>query len=547
MFFLSAFAVSLLCELSLCIPLPDNATSLLPPVPTATLQSVAQTPPLSTADTLLFAPAQIIPIPPPARIAAAEENDTLNLFPPDRPPLAPSSLPSESLATTVIEILTDTKTVTEAPTTITVSAAPTTVTDVVTVIVSAPPPPPLSLATPGPKAAWTAPAHMTDMSAFNISAFPGGQQNLRLVKGIPASASATSFADAAVETPDAASDTGWNNASTVMQLLYPANSINPGTKPQGGAEFYAAPLALASAKSVNLTYSVFFPDGFDWVKAGKLPGLYGGHTGCSGGAAAGDCFSTRMMWRRDGIGELYLYAPKDKQTNALCSDSKSVCDSAYGMSVGRGSFSYAAGAWTTVLQTVQLNTPGKQNGVFTLHVNGKQVLHRADVFYRDVAASPAKPTKTKTSTKAPPTSTADDDDGDDGGDLPVVGPLLSGLLGRRRAVVQEVPRDMRPLMLPPQTASPQSPLPVSPPLAPQGGPATVTMTLPATTTMTSTVWLTSIMYPTMLPISDQTTQRGPVGFDGIFFSTFFGGHQADYATPRDQYVWFKDFALTVNS
>jgi hypothetical protein len=34
-----------------------------------------------------------------------------------------------------------------------------------------------------------------------------------------------------------------------------------------------------------------------------------------------------------------------------------------------------------------------------------------------------------------------------------------------------------------------------------------------------------------------------IGFAGIFFSTFFGGHDDKYATPRDQYVWFKDFAL----
>lgn len=34
-----------------------------------------------------------------------------------------------------------------------------------------------------------------------------------------------------------------------------------------------------------------------------------------------------------------------------------------------------------------------------------------------------------------------------------------------------------------------------------------------------------------------------IGFAGIFFSTFFGGHADKYATPRDQYVWFKDFAL----
>jgi len=60
---------------------------------------------------------------------------------------------------------------------------------------------------------------------------------------------------------------------------------------------------------------------------------------------------------------------------------------------------------------------------------------------------------------------------------------------------------------------------------------------------------------------DQPTEQ--VGLVGIFFrcgsrlwfcgvlliclsSTFFGGHDDRYATPEDQYIWFKDFSLTVN-
>lgn len=37
------------------------------------------------------------------------------------------------------------------------------------------------------------------------------------------------------------------------------------------------------------------------------------------------------------------------------------------------------------------------------------------------------------------------------------------------------------------------------------------------------------------------------GFTGIFFSTFFGGHDPSWATPKDQYMWFKGFALTINT
>jgi len=37
------------------------------------------------------------------------------------------------------------------------------------------------------------------------------------------------------------------------------------------------------------------------------------------------------------------------------------------------------------------------------------------------------------------------------------------------------------------------------------------------------------------------------GFSGIFFGGLFGGHNASWATLRDQYMRFKDFALAVNN
>lgn len=148
---------------------------------------------------------------------------------------------------------------------------------------------------------------MTDLCAFNVSSFTSGKNNLDIVTGIPASASAI-FISAASE-PTTLGTPQWNNSSAVLQLLYPEDSINPGNRdrPQGGAQFYATPLPeMADAKNVTLTYDVFFPVDFDWVLAGKLPGLYGGREGCSGGDDAQDCFSTRLMWRKDGFGELYL-------------------------------------------------------------------------------------------------------------------------------------------------------------------------------------------------------------------------------------------------
>lgn len=37
-----------------------------------------------------------------------------------------------------------------------------------------------------------------------------------------------------------------------------------------------------------------------------------------------------------------------------------------------------------------------------------------------------------------------------------------------------------------------------------------------------------------------------IGFIGLFFSTFFGGHSADWSPSADQYTYFKEFAMWNN-
>ena len=167
---------------------------------------------------------------------------------------------------------------------------------------------------------WVLPETFTDLSPFGIERIAYGSSNIAIVTGIPASASASipslglpiPVATPSVFTASSAVVSAaelprrWTNSSATYRLFFPSGSINPGNKPQGGSDFYASPLALQSATNVTLQYSIFFPADFEWVQGGKLPGLYGGHGGCSGGNNAKSCFSTRMMWRQGGAGELYL-------------------------------------------------------------------------------------------------------------------------------------------------------------------------------------------------------------------------------------------------
>lgn len=155
---------------------------------------------------------------------------------------------------------------------------------------------------------WASDPKMADLSSFNITKFAFGLDNIQILSGGPAPNTIPSALDASDDLSTTTNPTAplWSTDENTMQVKFPAGSVNPSNTPRGGADFYAAPLDLSKASNVTLEYSVFFPHDFDFVKGGKLPGLYGGHEGCSGGDDASDCWSTRMMWRKDGAGELYL-------------------------------------------------------------------------------------------------------------------------------------------------------------------------------------------------------------------------------------------------
>ncbi|KAK8854648.1 hypothetical protein IAR55_003387 [Kwoniella newhampshirensis] len=175
----------------------------------------------------------------------------------------------------------------------------------------------------------------------------------------------------------------------VLRVEYPQGSYSKRT---GGTQFYADPLST-TAGSVDrsaagnatsdggfermlLSYDIWFPSGFAWNMGGKLPGLRGGpdSRGCSGGNETNGtgCFSTRLMWRSGGAGEVYAYVPTSQRN--FCSESGVTCNSDYGTSLARGSFSFATGQWQTIYMMVILNEVGRANGVVQLWYNGVQAL-----------------------------------------------------------------------------------------------------------------------------------------------------------------------------
>ncbi|MFN0117598.1 MAG: polysaccharide lyase [Elusimicrobiota bacterium] len=160
--------------------------------------------------------------------------------------------------------------------------------------------------------------------------------------------------------------------SKVLEIKYPKGSVDPSFAekkkgPMGGTVFY---MQVPEADQMYLTYEVEFQEGFDFVKGGKLPGLFGGKT-ASGGQRAPNSFSTRLHWRANGEGELYLYV--------FDPDSK---EKSYGKSIGRGSWTFKPGQKYKIEQIVTLNTVGKKDGKVEVFVDGKKVVVEEGIEFR---------------------------------------------------------------------------------------------------------------------------------------------------------------------
>ncbi|MFJ4188371.1 polysaccharide lyase [Kitasatospora sp. NPDC089509] len=149
----------------------------------------------------------------------------------------------------------------------------------------------------------------------------------------------------------------------------------------GGGQFYTdLPTLgldnLANSTTLDLKYSLKLSAGFDFGKAGKLPGLYGGTPGEASGGNHGNAWSTRYMWRNPGSGvgngEVYLYTPSNSGPTG------------YGVDLGLGSWQWPAdGAWHDIEQLVDRNS-----GDITVWLDGTQVFTQAGAGAPDLASIP---------------------------------------------------------------------------------------------------------------------------------------------------------------
>ncbi|KAG6333135.1 hypothetical protein ID866_5949 [Astraeus odoratus] len=191
---------------------------------------------------------------------------------------------------------------------------------------------------------------------------------------------------------------------SAWEACYPEGSCSPKSALPGGLGFYlAGPKDFSQtlengAQEVVFSYRMMFSEDWEWVKGGKLPGIYGGVGDlaycCSGGRQDNrcKCFNLRFMWRRDGLGELYAYAPLNEINKRilLAVPPRSVANNDYGISVGRGSWKFEPGVWTTVAERVKLNSVGDANGEVQVWINGESIIHAHGLILRDEEVSHIK-------------------------------------------------------------------------------------------------------------------------------------------------------------
>jgi hypothetical protein len=165
-----------------------------------------------------------------------------------------------------------------------------------------------------------------------------------------------------------------DSETRAIAVTYPAHTYGP---EKNGAVWKLK--FDASYSAVEVHFDVMFRKGFDFVRGGKLPGLFGGEGNTGGKKPTGrDGFSARMMWREDGRAVQYLYYP-DQPTRY--GHQIPWIDQATGQPIR-----FIPGQWHTVVHRVCMNTPGKRDGTLQAFFDNQPVLKMDSIRFRDTDA-----------------------------------------------------------------------------------------------------------------------------------------------------------------
>ncbi|QEG23466.1 right-handed parallel beta-helix repeat-containing protein [Mariniblastus fucicola] len=180
----------------------------------------------------------------------------------------------------------------------------------------------------------------------------------------------------------------YGGSGACLRVNYPAGGSGPGA---GGAQWLVE--LDEQHDEVWLVYRVKFGSNFDFVRGGKLPGLAGGQAPSGSVPADGwNGWTGRLMWRTDF--ESVQGQPQQTSTKAI-SYAKHV-NSGYDQNGKQEDTEYfverdgtepvlQAGVWYTIRQHVRMNTPRQRDGLLRIWIDGRLVIDRDDVKFRNTA------------------------------------------------------------------------------------------------------------------------------------------------------------------
>lgn len=182
-----------------------------------------------------------------------------------------------------------------------------------------------------------------------------------------------------------------DSTKKVLQIKYPAGIIQE-QKTRWKPRF-------EPVEEATLSYKVMFPEGFDFVRGGKLPGL-GGGSAPSGGAstAEADGFSTRIMWREHGVLCQYVYYMDRPGTQKWGTNFLFTSDSDKNKPITKDMWEDMSksfpermylipGKWHTLKTYIKMNTPGQEDGKLITWFDGKEAVNINIRFRKDLSFS----------------------------------------------------------------------------------------------------------------------------------------------------------------
>lgn len=172
-----------------------------------------------------------------------------------------------------------------------------------------------------------------------------------------------------------------------LRVKYPKGGLGP---QETGVQF---PIVFRNMKNSEnalyreayFKYYVKFEKGFDFNKGGKLPGLMGG--GDSWGRSGGNQpdgtngWTLRFMWRNNGELVIYAYVPK--------SNNGKWGSQTWGQDISTG-INAQPEQWYCIEQYVNVGTPGKDNGILKVWINGKEEISIDDMLFWDIQNNAGK-------------------------------------------------------------------------------------------------------------------------------------------------------------